>query len=427
MGRDGEPKVRKRLLADIRPLRESPALRRYWAGSALSSIGNQMAAFALSLQVYQLTHSSAAVGALALTSALPIFVIGLVGGSLTDAADRRRLVLVTSSCLTAVSALVALQAFLDLRQLWLLYLLSTARALFGAIDIPARRTFLPRLLPADQLPAANALFMLVFTVSFTIGPPLAGLLTAAGGLKFCYFVDALSFAATLYGVARLPSMPPQGRAARPGFKAVAEGLRFIRHHPILTGAFLADMNATVLGMPAAVLPAFNAEHFGGAAQSLGLLMAAPAIGGLLGTTLSGPVSRVTRQGRTMLITVSIWGAAIAVFGLSSTLWLCVLLLAVAGLADSASVILRTSMVLTVTPDRLRGRITAADYVVGGGAPQVGNLEAGVVASLTSPGFSAFSGGIATVIGAAVIRLAVPAFAKYDSSTEPDKTWGSRLS
>lgn len=423
MGGDGEPKVRKRLLADIRPLRASPAFRRLWIGSALSACGSQMTTFAVALQVYQLTRSSAAVGALALTSAVPLLAFGLIGGSLADAVDRRKLVLITSTCLTLVSAGFAVQAFLDVGNVWLLYVLSLAQSLVGAVNAPARRTFTPRLLPKDLLPAANALQMLTMHGAMMLGPPLAGVLTAAGGLRVCYLVDVLSFTGSLYGIARLPAMPPIGEVAKPGLKAVAEGLRFIRHHPILRGAFLADANTTVLGMPFAVFPAFNAGHFGGAAQTLGLLTAAPSIGGVLGSTFSGRLSHVFRQGRAMLITVAVWGFAIAGFGLSSSLWLCLLLLAVAGAADTASVIVRSSMVQTATPDRLRGRVTAVEYVVSAGVPQLGNVEAGVVASLTSPGFSAFSGGITTVLGAGLIRLAIPAFARYDSRADPDEAWG----
>jgi MFS family permease len=418
-----EPVARKRLLADVRPLRASPAFRRFWIGTALSAVGSQMTTFAVALQVYQLTRSSAAVGALGLTSAVPLLVFGLIGGSLADAVDRRKLVLITSTCLTLVSAGFAVQAFLDVGHVWLLYVLSLVQSLVSAVNAPARRTFIPRLLPKELLPAANALQGLTMNGAVMLGPTLAGVLTAAGGLRVCYLIDVLSFAGALYGISRLPAMPPLGEVAKPGLKAVAEGLRFIRHHPILSGAFLADVNATVLGVPFAVFPAFNAEHFGGAAQTLGLLTAATSVGGVLGAVFSGRLSHVFRQGRAMLITVAIWGFAIAGFGLSSSLWLCLLLLAVAGAADTTSVNFRSSMVQAATPDRLRGRVAAFDSVVGGGVPQLGNFEAGVVGSLTSPAFSAFSGGIATVLGAGLIRLALPAFTRYDSRVEPDKAWG----
>jgi len=408
--------VTRSLLADIRPLRESPAFRRLWVGSSLSSIGGRMTFFALVLQVYDLTRSSVAVGAIGLAQAGPVLILGLLGGSLADAVDRRKLTLVTSTCLAVVSAGFAAQAFLGLGQLWLLYVLAAVQAVLEAIDGPARRTFLPRLVPADRLAAGVALNQLSGYVSVLLGPVLAGVLTAAAGLRVCYLIDALSFGAALYGVARLPAMPPQESAARPGLRAAAAGLRFIRQHPILVGAFLADMDAMLFGLPIALFPALNAARFGGTPQTLGLLTAALAVGGLLGSGLSGPAGRVSRQGRAMLVTVAVWGAAITGFGLARSLRLALLLLAIGGAADTTSVIFRGAIVQAVTPDEFRGRVTSVDYVVGAGVPQLGNFEAGVVASLTSPAISAVSGGLAAVLGAVVLRLAVPAFARYDSSS-----------
>lgn len=406
-----------RLFADTRPLRESPAFRRLWIGSSLSSVGSRMTSFATALQIYELTHSSAAVGALALVLGIPTIVVGLLGGSFADAVDRRRLVLLTSSCLAIMSILFTGQAFLELRQVWLLYVLAGIQALLGAVNAPARRTFLPRLLPAGQVPAAMALDMLSFHASMTVGPLLAGALIATGGLQLCYLVDAVSFAAALYGLARLPPMPPLGDVAGPGLKAVAEGLRFIRRKPVLLGVLLADVNATALGMPFALFPALNDQNFGGSAQTLGLLTAAPAIGGVLGSVLSGPVGHVSRHGRAMLIAVAVWGAALAGFGFTHTLWLALALLAVAGAADTISVIFRSTIVQAVTPDRLRGRVTSVDFVVGAGAPELGNFRAGMVGSLATPAISAISGGIATVLGAGLLRLAVPALARYDTRDE----------
>jgi MFS family permease len=410
----------RRLLMDIRPLRESPAFRRLWAGSGLSQIGSQMTSFAVALQVYTLTHSSLAVGAVGLASAVPAISLGLLGGSIVDAVDRRKLVLITSSCLALVSALFAAQAFAGVDQVWLLYCLVALQSVLGAINTPARRTFLARLLPAERVPAGAALNIFVMHSSVIAGPAVAGVIAAAWGLKTCYLVDVLSFAGALYGIARLPAMPPQGSVARPGLRAVGESLRFIKRSKVLAGALLADMNATVLGMPIALFPAINAEHFGGAAQTLGLLTAAPSIGGVIGSALSGPVGHVSRQGRAMLVTGAVWGAGVAGFGIANSLWLAILLLAVAGAADALSVVFRTTMIQIATPDGQRGRISAAEYVVGAACPQLGNFRAGAIGSLTTPAVSAISGGVATVVGAAVIGLVLPGFSRYradERSTE----------
>jgi MFS family permease len=180
----------------------------------------------------------------------------------------------------------------------------------------------------------------------------------------------------------------------------------------VAGALLADASATVLGMPFAVFPAVNAARFGGLAVTLGLLSAAVAVGGVLGSTLSGPITRSPRPGRAMLVSGAIWGLGLVGFGLAPWLWLALAALVLAGAADVSSVVQRTSIVQIVTPDTLRGRVSAAEYVVGVGGPQLGNARAGLVASLVTPAFSAVSGGLATVVGAGLIAIAFPALTRY---------------
>ena len=402
-----------RLLADISPLRESPAFRRLWAGSTLSSIGGALSSFAVPLQVYEITRSPLAVGAIGLAEMVPTLVIGLLGGSLADSFDRRKLMLVTTVCLTVVSAALAVQAFAGLRLIWLLYALVAVQYALSAINGPARRTFIPGLLSPAQLPAGLALNRLSFQIVLTVGPALAGAITAvpALGLRACYLLDAVSFALSLYGLVRLPPMPPKA-GSRPGPRAVAEGIAFIRDNRVLAGAFLADLNATVFGLPVALFPAINAERFGGDPRTLGLFMTAIGAGGLASAALSGPIRHVSRQGRAMLCAVALWGAAFAGFAVAPTLWLTLSLLAIAGAADTFTVVFRGAIVQASTPEALRGRVTAADYVVGAGGGQLGNLEAGALGSLTSPSISALSGGIATIAGAIAIGLALPALARY---------------
>ena len=410
----GQVPGRKRLLADITPLRESAAFRRLWAGTTLSSVGGALTAFAVVLQVYDLTRSPFAVGLIGVAQVVPTLAVGLLGGPVTDAMDRRKLVLVTSSGLAAVSAVLAAQAFAGLGLVWLLYALVAVQSGLGAVDRPARSTFVPSLLPASQQAAGLALNRLSFQVMLTAGPALAGLIAAAPhlGLRACYLIDAVSFAAALYGVARLPAMPPRGDAARPSPRAVAEGIAFIRRSRVIAGAFLADLNATVFGLPVALFPAINAERFGGDPRTLGLFTTAIGVGGLASAALSGPVGRVSRQGRAMLVAVAVWGAAFAGFAVASGLWLTLGLLAVAGAADTFTVVFRGAIVTALSPDQLRGRVMAADYVIGAGGGQLGNLEAGALGSLTSPTVSALAGGLATIAGAIVIALARPAFTRY---------------
>jgi len=411
-----------RLLADTRPLRESAAFRRLWAGSTLSAVGAALTMFAVPLQVYDITRSPFAVGALGVAQLIPTVTIGLLGGAIADAVDRRRLVLVITCGSAVVSAGLAAQAFAGLHSVWLLYVLAALSAALSAINAPVRRTFIPSLLPADQLVAGLALNRLSFQIMLTAGPALAGLITAVPGLglRACYLLDAASFAGSLYGVARLPTLPRSAGALRPGPRTVAAGVGYIGRSQVLMGTFLADLTATVFGLPVALFPAINAERFGADPRTLGLFTTAIGVGGLVSAALSGPVGRIARQGRAMLCAVAVWGAAFAGFAVATTLWLTLTMLAVAGAADTFTVVFRGTIVQQTTPEEFRGRVTAADYVVGVSGGQLGNLEAGALGSLTSPAISALTGGLVTIAGAVVIGLALPAFARYRSQpgTEP---------
>jgi MFS family permease len=406
------------LLVDITPARESVAFRRLLIGSALSGIGGQMTNYAVLLQVYELTRSSLNVGIVGLASGLPMIVAALLSGPLADAIDRRKTVLIATVIQTAVSATLAAQAFAGLDQIWLLYLLVGVQGMVAGVASPARRTFMPSLLNREQLSAGAALQTLVMHGSILVGPAIAGVITAAFGLKLCYLLDAVRFTFSLYAVARLPRMRAAGREARPGLRSIGEGLRFIVSRRMILGMLLADMSATLLGMPIALFPAINAERFGGHAQTLGLMISAVSAGGLLGSAPSGPASRVRRQGLGMLVAGAAWGAGLAAFGWSGAFWLAFLSLAFAGAADVTSVVLRTALVQGLTPDNLRGRVSAVDFSVGAGAPALGNFRAGAVASLTSPTISAVSGGLSVVAGAALIGLAIPALLTYRSAPEP---------
>jgi len=310
------------------------------------------------------------------------------------------------------SALLAVQAFIGSGQLWVIWMLAALQAAVTAISGPARRTFLPSLLPREQIGAGVALTSLSQHGSLLIGPAVAGLIAAAGGLKLCYLVDVASFAASLYGVSRLPAMPPADVVARSGLRSVRAGLAYLRQTPLLLGTLATDANATVLAMPIALFPAINAARFGGSPRTLGLLSAAVALGGILGSGLSGPLNRVNAKGRGMLLCAGIWGVSLAAFGMVGGLTLTLICLVVAGVADVGSVMFRATIIQLETPPAFQGRVNATDFVVGSALPNVGNFRAGLVASVSSPGISAFSGGLASVIGTGLLTLSLPAMTRY---------------
>lgn len=418
-----------KLLTDITPLRENPAFRRLWIGSTLSNAGAQMASFANTLQVWDLTHSTTATGALAAAILIPLLVVALPGGKLADRFDRRKLILVTTTCSTAVSVALLLDALLahTAGWLWVIFVLVAIRSALGSVGQPARTTIIPALVTPSQLPGAMALNRVSFQIILIAGPALAGVLTGTTGISGCYLVDALSFGASFYGVARLPrsvagqiNTRKSSAAERPGAAAITSGLLFIARNKVLAGTFLADLNATFFALPLSLFPAINAERFGGDPAVLGSFTAAIGVGGMVTAVLAGPLGRTTRQGAAMLGAVAVWGAAFAVFAVSPWLWLTLLALGVAGAADSCTVIYRGIIVQRVTPDEFRGRVNAADYVVGAGGGQLGSLESGLVGSFTSPVISALFGALLTIAGTAAIGAALPAFREY-ADPEADGT------
>jgi len=320
-----------------------------------------------------------------------------------DSTDRRRLVLVTMATQLGVSGVLAAQAFPG-ASLPLVYGLVGGQAVLVALQSPAQRAMVPALLGTQRLPSGLALAQLSFQVSLVAGPALAGILTAVGGLRLCYLLDAASFLAGLYAVARLPALAPVGAAARRSPAAVLDALRFLRTRPAVGGALLSDFLATALAMPFALFPAVNALHFGGGATTLGLLGSAPAVGGAVAMAVSGGVRHLVRPGRALLVTGGVWGISVAGFGVAPALWGALLCLAVAGAADTLSVVLRGAVVQLSSPDHLRGRMGSLEFVVGAGGPQLGNARAGFVAAVSSPAVSAVSGGLSVVVALGVLGL-----------------------
>ncbi|MCG6496852.1 MFS transporter [Kitasatospora sp. A2-31] len=398
--------------ADLSPLRDHADYRRVWFGQAVSSIGQQMTAVAVSVQVYDLTGSSFATGLVGLFSLFPLIAFGLYGGAIADTADRRRLGLIGSAGLAAVSAVLAAQAIAGLGLVAVLYAAVAAQAGFFALSSPARSAMVPRLVPAHQLPAANALNTVSMNLGLTVGPMLGGVLIGAYGAQAAYLVDTVAFGATLYAMWRLPAMLPLGE--RKGRASVLDGLRFLREQPNLRTSFLADLAAMIFGMPRALFPAIAVTFYAGDARTVGLLVSAPAVGALVGALFSGWVGKVNRQGAAVLAAVAAWGLAIAAFGLIHNLWLGLLLLAVAGCADTVSMIFRNTMMQVAAPDEMRGRLQGIFIVVVAGGPRLGDFESGAVASLTSPATSVVSGGLACVAAILLLAARRPAFLRYDA-------------
>jgi hypothetical protein len=399
--------ARRRLLSDVTPLREPPQYRLLYAGELLAFLGSQLTVVAVPLQVYLQTRSSLAVGLVGLAQLGPLLACSLVGGVVVDAVDRRVLLVWVQLARGALSLGLVANALRPEPALWPLYVLTAAGAGLQAVDAPARTAAIPAMVRRELLPAAAALHQILMQVGVVAGPAVAGLLVARAGLAAAYAIDVATFLlASLLALALRP-LPPGAGAAHAGVASVMEGFRFLRGRRALQGTFLIDLNAMVFGMPRALFPALGTELFGGGPGTVGLLYAAPGAGALLGALTAGWVGGVRRQGRAVLVAVTVWGAAITVFGLVSWLPLALALLAVAGAADVVSAVFRNAILQLTVPDGLRGRLAAIHIAVVTGGPRLGDAEAGAVAALTSPQVSVVTGGLACLAGVALLAWRIP--------------------
>jgi len=408
-----EPGRLRRLTIDLGPLRRYPAFRRLFVGQTISTFGSEIAAVAAPFQLFDLTHSTLQVGLLSLCELFPLLTLTIVGGAIADAVDRRRLLFVTELLLAFVAIGFAVNASLEHPRVWALYVLVTLAMSIFSLGVAGMSSVIPRLVERHELAAANAIENVYGSTTNVAGPALGGVLIAVLGLRGAYLLDAGTFLASLWSVWRLPALPPAHDAERPSLRTIAEGFRFVRRKDVLLGMFLVDSNAMVFGMPRALFPALALDRFHGGAGTLGLMYAAPYAGAFVSSVLSGWMAHVRRQGLVVAVAAALWGVAIAAFGFATSLWLALLLLAAAGAADNVSAVLRGTILWTVTPDELRGRVSGIEFAQVAATPAIGNVEAGLVASLTSLRLSIVSGGLACVAGTFLVALAVPAFIRYD--------------
>ncbi|MFF3154598.1 MFS transporter [Streptomyces sp. NPDC057910] len=412
-GGGGQIPVRRRIFADLTPFRISADYRRLWFGNMVSWVGSGMTALAISLQVYDLTGSSFYVGLVGIFTLVPLVVFGLYGGVIADTVDRRKLGLYSALGSAALSAALSAGTFAGVANVWFLYAVIALQSVCQALNAPARSAMIPKLLPPEQLPAANALNSMIMTTGTLVGPMLGGLVVGFAGYKTAYLIDAITFAASLHAMWRLPAMLPE-RTAGAKRPSVLEGLRFLATRPNLRMTFFSDFCAMILAQPRALFPAVAVLWYGGDARTTGLLVAAPAVGALLGGVFSGWQGRIQRHGLAVLISVGGWGAAIAAFGLTRQLWLGLLMLAVAGFSDTVSMVFRNTMMQVAAPDDMRGRLQGVFIVVVAGGPRLGDFLAGSVADLTSPTAMVVGGGLACVLAVTVLGLSRRGFARYDA-------------
>jgi predicted MFS family arabinose efflux permease len=296
-----------------------------------------------------------------------------------------------------------------------LFVLEAVAVTIFSLGRPALASLTPRLVPDGEIPAAFALQSVYWSLAAVAGPALGGILIAAVGVATTYGIDLVTYAASLIALWLLPRIPPSSDAEpSPTIRSILDGFRFLKGRQPLIGIFLVDTAAMVFGMPTALFPALALHEFGGDARTLGYLYAAPYAGALVGSLLSGWTSHIRRQGLAVTFWASVWGVAIVGFGLAQTLWVALVMLAIAGGADFFSAVLRSAILMRSTPDHMRGRMSGIEFTQVAGAPNLGNLEAGVVASLVGLRASVVSGGVLCVVACVATALALPRFLRYDA-------------
>ncbi|NUU17252.1 MFS transporter [Cellulomonas humilata] len=418
-------------VVDTTPLRVSPAFRRLWWGLSISNLGAQLTVVAVGLQVYALTGSTASVGILGLCALVPLVFFGLYGGAISDHYDRRKVALIASVVAWAATIGLAVQAWLGNSQVWVLFALVAVQSGAFAVNQPARSAIIPRLLDPTLLPAANALQTLGFSVAFTVGPLLGAFLVAAFDYGVAYTLDALLFTAALVALFRLPAQPPEPsdtRRQHAGLASVIDGFRYLGTQKNVRMTFAVDLVAMITSSPRVLFPAVGLVYLGGGATTTGVMAASAAVGVGLAGLFSGGLTRIRWQGRIIAVAITVWGLAIAGFGLvlvlagrahpDQVLWLAlaiaVFMLVVAGAADAISSVFRQTILQTATPDDMRGRLQGVFIVVVAGGPRLGEALLGGAASKVGEGWAAVVGGLLCVVLLWVLVRTQRSFWDYDA-------------
>ena len=404
------------LRVDVTPLRESRDFRLlFWAGTVFY-LGGMITYVALPYQLYKLTGSNFAVGALGIVELVPLIVFGLYGGALADHVDRRRMLVTTGSAQAVLTGLLALNASLAEPQIWPIYVLGAMLAAFQSLQRPSKEALEPRTVKHDQIMAASALTSLGREVGVLVGPAVGGLLLAGFGAAWCYAVDVVALLVATALFAALRPYPVADRSTPPSLRGIHEGLTYALRRRDLLGTYVVDMVAMFMAMPTVLFPALAADVFH-SPELLGLLYSAGTVGSLLATVTSGWTRHVHHHGRAVVIAAAAWGAAIAVAGVMPSIWLFMLFLVVAGAADMISGIFRATVWNQTIPDHMRGRLAGIEMLSYSVGPLGGQARAGLVADAWSVRGSITSGGVLCVVGVAGTALWLRDFWSYDARTD----------
>ena len=385
-------------------------------GQFVSLIGNSMQNSAVNWHVYNLTHDNFALGLVGLCRVVPIVILALYGGALSDTFDRRKLFALTQMGMLIFSAVLAIATLsgFDHDHLWIIYFSTAAIAGLTAVSNPASGALLPRLVPDEHLPNAISLNTVLFQIGFVAGPIVGGQLIAlTGGAGVAYAFNALSFVAAIAAVLLIRVSGKVESPQKADAKAVREGMRFVRQTPLIWSTMLLDFFATFFSSAMALLPVYADSILHVGPLGYGLLYAAPALGASIGSLVMGQLGTIKRPGPVILIAVGMYGVSTIVFGFAQSFAVAAISLAMVGASDAVSTVLRNLLRQLLTPDRLRGRTLSINMIFFMGGPQLGEFEAGALAALTGPVFSVVSGGVGTIIVVGALALLVPALTRFE--------------
>jgi MFS family permease len=404
------------LRVDLTPLRTSRDFRLlFWAGTVFY-FGSMVSYVAIPYQIYTLTGSNLAVGAIGLVELAPVIVFGLYGGALADHVDRRKLLIGCGAAQAVLTGVLALNAFLDEPHVSVIFVVAFFLTAAGAMQRPSREALLPRTVRHEELPAANALSSLGIQVGVLVGPAVGGLLVAYVGIGWCFVIDICGLVVASLMYVRLGTYTHREETTPPSLEGIRQGISYALGRRDLLGTYLVDIAAMLLAIPVVVFPALVEEVFE-QPQLLGLLYSAETLGALVATALSGWTTRFHHHGRAIVVAAAAYGLMVGLAGLMPSIWLVALLLAFAGAADMVSGIFRSTVWSQTIPESMRGRLAGIEMLSYSLGPLGGQVRAGVTADLWSVRGAISSGGFACVAGVTLTAMWLRDFWGYDSRTD----------
>jgi len=394
-----------------------PEYRLYVLGNTAINIGNNMQSIAVGWELYERTGSAMALGWVGLVQALPIMLLALPAGQLADRMDRRRIILMGQMVMAVCSLGLAAVSYMRGPIEWM-YVMLLVGAVGRAALWPAGQALLPQLVPTEAFGSAVTWRSTAFQIASVAGPALGGFMIGLQrSATWVYVLDATMALVNIYCISRIAARPVTRRGEAASLKTLLAGFRYVLDNKLILAALTLDLFAVLLGGATALLPIYAKDILRVGPTGLGWLRAAPAVGAFCMAVTLSHLPPLRRAGRALLLAVAAFGIVTIVFGLSTSFWLSLLMLACCGAADNVSVVVRHSLVQLGTPNDMRGRVSAVNSVFISASNELGGFESGTVARFFSPVASVVSGGIGTIVVVALAAWRWPEIRKLRKLSE----------